>query len=111
MKFIAILSILIASNVVSAETNAELAQRGCIPRLDATGNISGYDCNVAQETNGKMKMQQIGKPRKVQMKNSSEIKMQQNAKDNFEISSASQKGQTIIDSTVRFCFRKNGNKI
>lgn len=69
MKFITILSILIASSFALAETDAELAQRGCIPRRDAaTGNISGYDCNVAKENKGKMEMQQLGKPRKVQMK-------------------------------------------
>jgi hypothetical protein len=97
MKLIAILSIVIASNFALAETDAELAQRGCIPRRDATtGNISGYDCNVAQENNGKMEMQQLGKPRKVQMKNiSSEMQMYNKINNTNEASSTSQEVKNL----------------
>lgn len=69
MKLSALVFLFIGFNLAQAESPTELAQKGCIPRRDATtGNISSYDCNVAQNPNGKMEMQKLRNSKKVEMK-------------------------------------------
>lgn len=69
MKLLTIIPILIACNLSLAESDTDLAKRGCLPRRDTTtGNISGYDCNIAQNTNGKMEMKNLGNSKKVLLK-------------------------------------------
>lgn len=77
MKLCTFVAILMACNFALAESAEDLGKRGCIPRRDiTTGEISGYDCNVTQNSHEKMAMQNLEDAKKVEMKNISSSDMQ-----------------------------------
>ena len=70
MKLFMLISIFIVCNFALAESEADLVKKGCIPRRNATtGEISGFDCDVARNANRSVKIQMHGTPKKVEMKN------------------------------------------
>ena len=65
-----LISIFIVCNFALAESEADLVKKGCIPRRNATtGEVSGFDCDVARNANRSVKIQMHGSPKKVETKN------------------------------------------